>query len=213
MTLIYFIVGTDTAVGKTVVASLLLKKLSERHFRTLGVKPVASGLVNGRSEDALMLAECASIKLPYKFVNPYRFSLPIAPHIAALKNGIDLSVEKLMAACHPALSCDADVIVIEGAGGWLTPLNQKETMADFVVSLACPVILVVGLRLGCLNHAMLTYESIRARGVEIAAVVINVIDKYMLNREENIAYLRLFFSFVPVFEVGSIDLSTIDYSV
>lgn len=186
-----FIAGTDTHVGKTYVATRLLQAQAEAGLRTVGIKPIASGchwqagqLVN---EDALALQIQATCPLPYSLVNPLAFELPVAPHIAAAPQA--LSVSGLLAACQDSFDVACDRQVIEGAGGWLCPLNATETLADFAVALACPVLLVVGLQLGCLNHAALTYQAIQASGAPWLGWVANRLPPEMPFVAENIEML------------------------
>jgi dethiobiotin synthetase len=193
MTKRFFIAGTDTGVGKTYIACKLLESFNQQGLSTVACKPVASGsemTKQGlRNEDALHLMQAASIKLPYHEVNPIALQPPIAPHIAAEQVNQKITVEKLITACQPVLNCKADVLVVEGVGGWYVPLNDNETMADFVKALDLSVILVVAIWLGCLNHALLTYHAIRACDVEFQGWVANRIDNDMLAAEENVKTL------------------------
>jgi dethiobiotin synthetase len=201
----FFVLGTDTHVGKTTVAVSLLSALKASGYSTVALKPVSSGAQatkNGwRNEDALSLQRAATIHLPYEQVNPFCFAVATAPHIAAAQQACKLSVTKVAQACRP-LHDAVDYRVIEGVGGALVPLNERETMLDLVQVLGFPVVLVVGLRLGCLNHALLTYESLRTRNIPIAACVCNQIDPAMSFHEENCSILSQyiqtpFFTFVP----------------
>lgn len=202
----FFILGTDTHIGKTTVALSLLFALKTSGYSTVALKPVASGAQatkNGlRNEDALSLQKAATIHLSYEQVNPFCFAAATAPHIAAAQQACKLSVTKIVQACRPLLHDTVDYRVIEGLGGVLVPLNERETMLDLVQALGFPVVLVVGLRLGCLNHALLTYESLRIRNIPIAACVCNQIDPTMSFHEENCSILSQyiqtpFFTFVP----------------
>lgn len=188
----YFIAGTDTDVGKTYVTVELLRYLKERKLSTLAIKPIASGCEKTpeglRNADALQLQKHATCKLPYDVVNPLSFEAAVAPHIAARNSVVDK--KELWSACQPALKNSADICLIEGAGGWLTPLNETETLADAVQLFQCPVILVVGIRLGCLNHALLTTQAILNQGIPLAGWVANCIDPDMLERDNNIALLE-----------------------
>jgi dethiobiotin synthetase len=201
----FFILGTDTNVGKTTIAVNLLSFLRTSGYSTIGLKPISSGsqlTKNGlRNSDAIALQEAASIYLPYEYVNPFCFRLAAAPHIAAVEQACHLSLAKIMRSFHPLLKYEADYYVIEGIGGAAVPLNKTETMLDLLEALNLPVILVVGLRLGCLNHALLTYEILRKRNIPIVACVANQIDPDMQFREENALYLKQsmdvpFFSFI-----------------
>ena len=193
----YFITGTDTSVGKTVVTVGLLETLNRMGMSTVALKPVASGCdpmdAGLRNADALALQRAASIKLPYELVNPFAFQPAIAPHIAAQQQGITLTVKGMAQACKPAFDYQSDFMLVEGAGGWLVPLNEKETIADFVKTLNIPVILVVAIRLGCLNHAILTYQSIIEKGLPIIAWVANCISADTSVIQQNIQTLQQWF--------------------
>ncbi|MCP5138249.1 MAG: dethiobiotin synthase [Chromatiales bacterium] len=173
----YFITGTDTGVGKTQVTAALLLAAKAHGLRSLGVKPVAAGCVpaDGRlvNEDALLLQRCSSQSPDYAAVNPVALEPAIAPHIAAERAGISLRATALADQVRAQEASGADVLLVEGAGGWLVPLNQTGTMADLAVALGYPVILVVGMRLGCINHALLTAQAIRASGLELVGWVAN----------------------------------------
>lgn len=173
----YFITGTDTGVGKTQVTAALLLAAQAHGLRSLGVKPVAAGCVpaDGRlvNEDALLLQRCSSQSPDYAAVNPVALEPAIAPHIAAERAGISLRAAGLTDQVRAQEASGADVLLVEGAGGWLVPLNQTETMADLAVALGYPVILVVGMRLGCINHALLAAQAIRASGLELVGWVAN----------------------------------------
>jgi dethiobiotin synthetase len=188
-----FVTGTDTGVGKTLVSAALLHTLARRHRRVVGMKPVAAGLVaQGRewvSEDVLALRAASTVAVPAALDNPVALPDALAPHLAAARAGRAVTVAELFAA-HAALRDLADVVVVEGAGGWRVPVNDSETLADLAVALARPVVLVVGLRLGCLNHALLSAEAIRADGLQLAGWVANAIDPGMACREENMDTLR-----------------------
>jgi dethiobiotin synthetase len=189
-----FITGTDTDVGKTYVAVELLKYLARYGFSTIGLKPIATGCQRQAAglynSDALKLQQYATESLPYELVNPIAFVQPVAPHIAAQTQNKSLSRDFILQACFPALNYPADVFVIEGAGGWYLPLNHRQTMAEVVVKWQASVILTVGMRLGCLNHALLTYRAIRQSGAPLLGWVANCIDEQMPYLNENIATLR-----------------------
>jgi len=188
-----FITGTDTGVGKTVVACALARAFRARGERVAVMKPIASGAERSRAglrnADALALMEAAGSRAPYENVNPYCFQPAISPHIAAKDAMIDVDIGTIMNK-YIALAAAADWIVIEGAGGWLAPVSERETIADLAKALALPALLVVGLRLGCLNHAQLSRSSIAARGVPFAGWIANVIDAGLDRREENLAALE-----------------------
>jgi dethiobiotin synthetase len=189
-----FITGTDTNVGKTYVAVELLQYLARRGFSTIGLKPVATGCQRQATElynsDALALQQHATEPLPYERVNPIAFVEPVAPHIAAQKQNKSLDTDFILQTCSPALNHPADIVVIEGAGGWYLPLNHQQTMAEVVVQWQASVILTVGMRLGCLNHALLTCRAIRQSGVPLLGWIANCIDEQMPYLTENIATLR-----------------------
>lgn len=188
----FFITGTDTNVGKTLVTCVLLKALQAHGFKVMALKPVASGCeqIDGglKNEDALAMIEAMNHPVSYQSVNPFAFQPAIAPHIAAADEGVDLSVLSLTRRCSMAQD-DIDYWLVEGAGGWLVPLNDQETFADYVASQAFEVILVVGLKLGCINHALLTKQSIESAGLTLAGWVANQVDPEMVAVEENLASL------------------------
>jgi len=194
MPLKLFVTSTDTDMGKTYIVNGLLRARTANHHSTLGVKPVAAGgrLVDGEwvNEDVAMLREAASIKLPYATINPFFMRQFIAPHIGAEQEGINLSVAKILPALQPALQQTADLMVVEGAGGWLVPLNQEETMADLAKALNFPVLLVVGIRLGCINHALLTYQAIQATGLPLYGWIANCPSPEVLAKNEIIATIK-----------------------
>lgn len=175
----YFVTGTDTGVGKTVVTLGLMQCLQARGLRVAAMKPVASGCrvtaAGLRSDDAVRLQRQAGLALDYDAVNPYAFKPALAPHIAASLAGrrIDLAV---LEQGYAALSGRADRTCVEGIGGWLVPLNESETVADLAIRLGCGVILVTDIRLGCLNHTLLTVAAMRTAGVPLAGWVANCLD-------------------------------------
>jgi dethiobiotin synthetase len=188
-----FITGTDTGVGKTVVAAALIKSLVRQGLRVAVMKPVAAGAYmtasGPRNADALALAQAANVAAPYEQVNPYCFAAPIAPHIAARDASVVVDIE-LLRQRFDELARDADCVVVEGAGGWLTPISDCASMADVAAALALPVVLVVGLKLGCLNHAFLTAGALAARGVSLAGWIGNSIDPAFERAADNIAALE-----------------------
>ncbi|EKE01231.1 MAG: Dethiobiotin synthetase [uncultured bacterium] len=192
----YFVVGTDTGVGKTVVSASLLIALARYGFKTAAIKPIACGCrltsIGLCNEDALMLQEHATHKVEYSQTNPFAFAEPIAPHIAAARIGVGLTVAEVLLKTQQVLSSDVDYIVIEGAGGLCVPLNRNETMTDLIKGYGYPVILVVGIRLGCINHALLTLESLCKHNVKIAGWVANVIDPEMGYVDESIQCIKLY---------------------
>ena len=192
----YFIAGTDTDVGKTLVACGILRAAAARGLKTLAIKPVAAGAdlteQGLRNTDALMLIDAMTESLPYEQVNPVLLAPPIAPHIAAEQAGRRLSVSQLAGFCRGVMMRKVDMVLIEGAGGWRVPLNQREMLSGLAVELQTPVILVVGMKLGCISHALLTAEAIRADGLVLAGWVANQIDPDMVCFDENLATLRNF---------------------
>ena len=190
----YFVTGTDTSVGKTVVSCGLLARARAAGASTSGLKPVAAGaektLEGLRNEDALALASVSTVELSYALRNPVCLAPPIAPHVALAHAGQTLSVRDLVEALEPAFRHPADLTLIEGAGGWLVPLNAHESFADLACALNIPVILVVGIRLGCLNHALLTAASIGAMGAQLAGWVANTVDPGITERDASIATLQ-----------------------
>jgi dethiobiotin synthetase len=188
-----FITGTDTGVGKTVVAAALIKSLARQGLRVAGMKPVAAGACMSasglRNADALALAQAANVAAPYERVNPYCFAAPIAPHIAARDASVVMDIE-LLRQRFDELARDADCVVVEGAGGWLTPISDCASMADVAAALALPVVLVVGLKLGCLNHAFLTAGALAAHGVSLAGWIGNSIDPAFERAADNIGELE-----------------------
>lgn len=190
----WFVTGTDTEVGKTLISCALLLHLRTKHARVVGMKPVAAGTVTlpdgcEENEDAVALRHCASIAVPRELDNPYCLPLPMSPHLAARAAGVRIDLA-LLHERYRQLAAQADAVVVEGAGGFLVPLNERDTSADFAQALQLPVVLVVGLRLGCLNHALLTAEAVRARGLRLAGWVANRIDPAMRGLDDNIATLK-----------------------
>jgi dethiobiotin synthetase len=189
----FFVTGTDTDVGKTQIAVGLLHLANSQGLSTIGLKPVAAGCEKTeqglRNQDALLLQAVSSVKLPYEQINPVALIDPVSPHIAAQQEKRVLSADRLAGFCRGSFRM-ADFTLVEGAGGWRVPINPSETMADLVQALQTPVILVVGMRLGCLNHALLTVEAIRQDGLPIVAWVANCLDVNMRATDENIQTLQ-----------------------
>jgi len=189
----YFIAGTDTDVGKTTIAAGLLHAARLQGLSTLGAKPVASGCsatAKGlRNADALALIDESSVKLAYEEVNPFAFEPAIAPHVAAREAGVALEVPALLKAMPHVLDQDADFTLVEGAGGWRVPLSDHANLSDLAIALKLPVILVVGVRLGCINHALLSAEAIARDGLQLAGWVANIIEPRTARLEENLASL------------------------
>ena len=191
----FFIAGTDTDAGKTLIASGFLNKAKQAGKKTVGLKPIAAGCEETpeglRNDDALKLIAQSTEELPYEQVNPITLLEPIAPHIAAQRLRKPLSAERIVGLLRGVLMINrADFTLVEGAGGYRVPLNPRETMADVVTELKAPVILVVGMKLGCLNHALLTVEAIQRDGIPLAGWVANRVDADMEAFEENIQTLH-----------------------
>jgi dethiobiotin synthetase len=188
-----FVTGTDTGVGKTRVACALLRAFAGAGKRAVGMKPIAAGatLESGRlvNDDAVALAAAGNVIAPPELINPYCFLEPIAPHIAAARAGVTIDVARIVEA-YRALTRLADVVVVEGAGGFCVPLGEDSTLADLAREIAAPVVLAVGMRLGCLNHALLTADAIRATGLELAGWCANHVEPEMPYADENVAALR-----------------------
>ncbi len=188
----FFVTGTDTGVGKTLVSAALTRAFVARGARVAVMKPIASGsdpTPEGlRNSDALTLMAASNVSAPYGAVNPYCFLPPISPHIAASEAGIAIDL-RLLRSRLDALARNADCVVVEGAGGWHAPISDSATMADLAAALELPVLLVVGLRLGCLNHALLTRESLSTRGVAFAGWIANAMDPHFDRPAENLATL------------------------
>lgn len=185
----YFVTGTDTGVGKTTVSCALLRTFAAQGKKAVGMKPVVAGSENSRWYDVEQLIAASNIRADREYVNPYAFHPPISPHIAALQAGIEIDLAMIQHA-YQSLSSQADIVIVEGAGGFLVPLNARKTGADLARALNLPVILVVGMRLGCLNHALLTAQAIHVCGLPFAGWVANCIDPQMQVPQENIATLE-----------------------
>jgi dethiobiotin synthetase len=185
----YFITGTGTGVGKTLVSCALLHAFAAQGNTVIGMKPVAAGCENGKWMDVELLAAASNATAPREQVNPYALIPPIAPHIAASRAGIDIDLDLICQACLE-LEKIADVVIVEGVGGFLVPLNDHQDSADMAKALGLPVILVVGMQLGCLNHALLTAQAVRAAGLPLAGWVANQIDPQMTVFDENVSALK-----------------------
>ena len=189
----YFITGTDTSCGKTEITLGLMQLLQNQGKVVLGMKPVASGATSTteglRNEDAIRIQAQGSIQVPYSTLNPYAYEPPIAPHLAAAQAGDEIDLNLISTHCM-SLSAQVDYIIVEGIGGWRVPFNKEQSAADLVQMLNLPVILVVGLKLGCINHALLSVESILASGVRLTGWVANEVEPDMLYSSENIATLQ-----------------------
>lgn len=188
-----FVTGTDTGVGKTVIACALARAFAARGERVAVMKPVASGATRTprglRNDDAEVLLRAANVPLAYEEVNPYCFEPAVSPHIAAEEAGIEVDIG-MIERNYRSIAARADRVIVEGAGGWLAPVNARETMADIALALQVPVVLAVGLTLGCLNHAQLTRRAIAAAGAHFAGWVASALDPAMARAAENLATLE-----------------------
>ncbi|SFE88651.1 dethiobiotin synthase [Nitrosomonas sp. Nm166] len=185
----FFVTGTDTGIGKTTISCALLYAFAAQDKKVVGMKPIAAGSENGQWIDVERLLAASNVSVSRQLMNSYAFDSPISPHIAAQQAGTEIS----MAVIHQAyqeLSTKADIVIVEGAGGFLVPINQWQSGADLAQTLNLPVILVVGMRLGCLNHALLTAQAIQAAGLVLAGWVANCMDPQMLALIENIKTLK-----------------------
>jgi dethiobiotin synthetase len=197
----YFITGTDTGVGKTLVAVALTRALVQRGLRTAVMKPVAAGAIETprgpRNDDALELLAASNVQCAYEDVNPWLLKIPASPHLAARHDGVAIGTEKILIA-YRRLAAASDIVIVEGAGGWLAPISSVATMADIAEKLALPVIFVVGMRLGCLSHALLTREAIRSAGLPFAGWIANKLHTEMAMADANIDSLASRFGVAPL---------------
>jgi dethiobiotin synthetase len=188
-----FVAGTDTEIGKTFVSCALLHGFARAGLRAAAMKPIASGAIERdgmlHNEDADQLDAAANVALPNDIRTPFMMREAIAPHIAAAREGVSLNIERIVEA-HAFALTQADVVVVEGVGGFRVPLTDTLDTADLALALNLPVVLVVGMRLGCISHALLTAEAIRSRGLKLAGWVANRVDPNMLFPDENIQALR-----------------------
>jgi dethiobiotin synthetase len=201
-----FVTGTDTDVGKTFVAVALVRSLVAAGYRVAAMKPVAAGIARGESvnADVALLAAAANVAAAPNDANPYAFAPAVAPHIAAERAGVAIDVEHC-AAAYRRLAAGADAVVVEGAGGALVPLGPGTDMLDLAAALGLPVLLVVGLRLGCINHALLTALAVRARGLHLAGWIVNRIDPAMAEADANVAALASRLEAPLVADIGWLD--------
>lgn len=187
-----FIAGTDTGIGKTLIACALLRGLAGAGLRVVGMKPIAAGATRRKgvwiNEDVEQLRAASNVEAPLGTMNPYCFVPPVAPHLAALEAGTLIRMS-VLSRHYALLAARADVVVVEGVGGLLVPLGPRLSAAVIPERLNLPVVLVVGMRLGCLNHALLTLEAVRMRGLRLAGWVANAIDPSMARRKENLETL------------------------
>ncbi len=190
----FFVAGTDTDCGKTFVSCVLLHAAAKQGLSTIGMKPVAAGAETTeqglRNDDALRLQAAASVQLPYEQVNPVCLPAAVSPHLAAAQAGKRLQVQRISGFCQGVLMKRADLTLIEGAGGWRVPISEHEFMSDLARALNLPVILVVGMKLGCLNHALLTAEAIVRDGLTLAGWIATQRDPHMALLQENLQTLQ-----------------------
>lgn len=185
----FFVTGTDTGIGKTTVSCALLRAFAAQGKKVAGMKPIAAGSENGQWPDVELLFTASNVNVARQQINPYAFDPPISPHLAAQRAGTEIDLSVIHCA-YRELSAAADIVIVEGVGGFLVPVNRHQTGADLAKTLNLPVILVVGMRLGCLNHALLTAQAIKAVGLPLAGWVANCIDPQMLVLAENTATLE-----------------------
>lgn len=189
-----FITGTDTDAGKTLCAIAIIKKLaSTTQQRIAAMKPVAAGATltqqGLRNQDALLLSAASTVQAPYDLINPYCFAPAIAPHIAAAQQNVEISTEYIQT-CYQQLVQKSDIVIVEGAGGWHVPLNASQRLSDLAILLSLPVVIVVNIKLGCLNHTLLTLEAIQNSGLPIFGWIANITNPKDACQQENIAYLK-----------------------
>ena len=189
----FYITGTDTGIGKTFASAALLHALRARGLRSVGMKPVASGCerIDGawKNEDALALQAASEPGIEYADINPFALEHPLAPELAARDAGVEVVLQPILQA-HARLAARCDALVVEGVGGWAAPLSASLMQADLVRALRVPVVLVVGLRLGCLNHALLTARAIAEDGLSLAGWIASHVDPAMARVEDNLTMLR-----------------------
>jgi len=194
MSIKIFVTGTDTNVGKTYFCCALSNALQQLGYSTLAIKPISSGCIeiNNKlfNDDALLLQQASSHQLSYEKINPFAYQPAIAPHIAAQQLNYHLTVEDLNNALYDAFHYPVDICIIEGVGGFYVPLNDHDTVADFVMKNHFPVILIVGIKLGCLNHAILTAKALQFDGISLLGWIANIIDDTMLACNDNISALK-----------------------
>lgn len=190
MTQVYFITGTDTEIGKTHVTCALLATADARGLRAAALKPVAAGTDNnGHNDDVVRLMAAANVALPVTTVNPWLLQEPLSPHIAARRAGMEITIPPIIECFHAA--CEhTDLLLVEGVGGLYAPLSDTLSQPDLIRELDIPVILVVGLRLGCLNHALLTAAALRQEGLDLAGWIGNLVDPDFQAHDENIQTLK-----------------------
>lgn len=186
----FFVTGTSTNIGKTYATAALLKASKELNRKVLGLKPLASGATNGINDDALALMESSNVSLKLSDINPFCFEDPIAPHIAAKRAKVQLTADNIVDGLKKMLDLETDLCLIEGAGGWAVPLNDHQMWADVVRLMDIPVVLIVGMTLGCINHALLTERAILADNCVLEGWIANPLDPDMLAYQENLDTLK-----------------------
>jgi len=208
----FFVTGTDTGIGKTYFTLACISALQQAGYKTLAMKPVASGAewIDGqlRNEDALLIQQTLNHAVDYDLINPYAFAAPVSPHIAAQQAGVEIDLQHIKT-CYQQFSESAEFVIVEGVGGWLAPLTDQLTVADMAATLALPVVLVVGIRLGCLNHAMLTAQAIRQTGLSLSGWVANVLQPAPTS--EQIDYLSQSLGMSPLARLAWGEHSVVDY--
>lgn len=208
------VTGTDTGVGKTVVASALIRGLSSTG-RVAGFKPVASGAIEMdgqlKNDDALMLIEAMAQAVDYSMINPYCFEPAIAPHIAAEEAGMLVDLDTLVAA-YQSLASSFETVVLEGAGGWDVPLSNNQGFPSLIKRLSLPVVLVVGMKLGCINHSVLSQRAISQDGLRLVGWVANRIDPDMQRYDENLATLKRLMDCPCLGEIPDLDQAALSHA-
>jgi dethiobiotin synthetase len=188
----FFITGTDTEIGKTTASLVLMRAFKQKGYKVAGMKPVAAGCqatTEGlRNDDAQKLLSESSIDLPYELVNPFAYEPPIAPHIAAAQADFPVNIDVITNA-YGKIATQTEIVIVEGVGGWAVPINEHQTMANVAKALNLPVILVSGIRLGCLNHTLLTYEAISSRDCGLAGWIANLLSEDNAVSKQNIEYI------------------------
>ncbi len=205
-----FITGTDTDIGKTYVTLSIMQVLKQKGYQVAGLKPIATGCVQGKNNDALALQKQSSVNLPYHFVNPYGFQAAIAPNIAIEQAGVMINFSEILDN-YEIVQQQVDYVLVEGIGGWLVPLNQRQSVADLAFAFNLPVILVVGMRLGCLNHALLSSCCMLQQQVSVLGWIANQIDPQMLALVENIKTLKRQLP-IPLLGIIGYQANTLQYT-
>jgi dethiobiotin synthetase len=215
----YFITGTDTNVGKTWATVALMRYFKDKGKSVIGMKPVASGCIvqDGKlvNADALLLQENATVKLDYSLINPYAFALPVSPHIAGKDNPVEL--DKIVAV-FGSIKEQAQIILVEGAGGWYSPLNENQDNSDLAMALTLPVLMVVAIKLGCINHAKLTYQAIKTDGVTCAGWIAVFTDSHVECPDEAVATITStldvpLLAVLPYLDIPDFDVLARNYSL